>query len=117
MPEAGPALSPEDAKLLTLARATQARTGADEGACVRDLDGRTYAGATVDLPSLHVSALGVAVAMAAVGGSTGLEAALVLTDAEDVARDDLRILTDFAGSTVQVMRADARGQVVTIGAD
>ena len=40
-------LSAEDAKLVTLARATRARTGAAEGAAVRDLDGRTYAGATV----------------------------------------------------------------------
>ena len=46
-------LSAEDAKLVTLARATRARTGAAEGAAVRDLDGRTYAAATVALPSLQ----------------------------------------------------------------
>ena len=40
-------LTAEDAKLVTLARATRARTGAAEGAAVRDLDGRTYAAATV----------------------------------------------------------------------
>ena len=40
-------LSAEDAKLVTLARATRARTGAAEGAAVRDQDGRTYAAATV----------------------------------------------------------------------
>ena len=44
-------LPPEDNKLVVLARATRARTGAAEGAALRDLDGRTYAGATVDLPS------------------------------------------------------------------
>ena len=42
----------EDNKLVVLAKATRARTGAAQGAAVRDLDGRTYAGATVDLPSL-----------------------------------------------------------------
>ena len=42
-----PDLSPEDQKLVTLARATMARTGAPEGAAVRDLDGRTYAAAAV----------------------------------------------------------------------
>ena len=42
---------PEDAKLVTLARSTRARTRRREGACVRDQDGRTYAGATVDLPT------------------------------------------------------------------
>ena len=67
------ALSAEDRKLVTLARATRARTGAAEGAAVRDSDGRTYAAATVDLPSLQVSALGVCVAMAVASGSTGLE--------------------------------------------
>ena len=47
----------EDRKLVTLARSTRARTRAAEGACVRDQDGRTYAGATVDLPSLGLTAV------------------------------------------------------------
>ena len=64
-------LSAEDAKLVTLARATRARTGAAEGAAVRDLDGRTYAAASVSLPSLSVSALGVCIAMAISSGSRG----------------------------------------------
>ena len=46
-------LSAEDAKLVTLARATMARTGAAAGAAVRDLDGRTYAASSVSLPSLR----------------------------------------------------------------
>jgi hypothetical protein len=71
-------LSAEDRKLVTLARATRARVGAAEGAAVRDTDGRTYAAATVDLPSLHVSALQVCVAMAISSGSRGLEAGVVL---------------------------------------
>ncbi len=45
-------LDAEDAKLVTLARAARARIGAAEGAAVRDGDGRTYAGATVALPSI-----------------------------------------------------------------
>ena len=47
---------------------------------MRDLDGRTYAAATVDLPSLQVSALGVCVAMAVSSGCAGLEAAVLLGD-------------------------------------
>ena len=78
------ALAAEDKKLVTLARSTRARTRAAEGAAVRDADGRTYAAATVDLPSLQVSALGVCVAMAVASGATGLEAAVVLTDAAAV---------------------------------
>jgi hypothetical protein len=77
-PDSG--LDPEDAKLVTLARATRARTGARQGAAVRDADGRTYAAASVTLPSLDLSALQVAVAMAVSSGAPGLEAAVVLAD-------------------------------------
>jgi hypothetical protein len=71
-------LSAEDQKLVTLARSARARTGAAHGAAVRDTDGRTYVAATVDLPSLSLSALQVAVAMAVSSGALGLEAAVVL---------------------------------------
>jgi len=104
-------LSPEDAKLVTLARSTRARTRAAEGAAVRDGDGRTYAAATVDLPSLQVSAVGVCVAMAVSSGSRGLEAVVVLTDADAVAEVDLTVVRDFAGGGVVVHRGDPRGAV------
>ncbi len=73
-------LDAEDAKLVTLARSARARTGAAQGAAVRDGDGRTYVASTVDLPSLTLSALQVAVAMAVSSGAPGLEAAVVLGD-------------------------------------
>ena len=104
-------LSAEDRKLVTLARATRARTGAAEGAAVRDADGRTYAAATVALPSLQVSALGVCVAMAVASGAKGLEAAVVLTDATAVADADLAALRDLAGAGVVVHRGDPKGAV------
>jgi hypothetical protein len=104
-------LSAEDQKLVTLARATRARTDAAEGAAVRDLDGRTYAAATVALPSLAVSALGVCVSMAVSSGSRGLEAAVLLTGADAVALDDLAALRDFAGAGVPVHVGDVRGTV------
>jgi hypothetical protein len=104
-------LSAEDKKLVTLARATRARTGAAEGAAVRDTDGRTYAAATVDLPSLHVSALGVCVAMAVASGSKGLEAAVVLTGADSVTDADLAAVRDFAGAGVVVHRGDVKGVI------
>jgi hypothetical protein len=104
-------LSAEDAKLVTLARSARARTRAAEGAAVRDLDGRTYAGASVDLPSLQVSAVGVAVAMAVSSAASGLEAAVVLGDAPSPTEEDLAIVRDFAGSGVLVLRADPRGAV------
>ena len=104
-------LAPEDAKLVTLARATRARTGAAEGAAVRDADGRTYAAATVDLPSLQVSAIGVCVAMATASGAQSLEAAVVLGEAGGAREEDLAVLRDFAGPGVPVHHGDARGTV------
>lgn len=101
---------PEDTKIVTLARSAQARTRAAEGACVRDTDGRTYAGATVALPSLSVSAIGVAVSMAASSAAAGLEAVAVL-GRETVTEADLAIVRDFAGEGVPVYVAAADGTV------
>ena len=84
MPDISPAVSDlvtEDQKLVTLARSSRARVGALEGAAVRDQDGRTYAAASVALPSLAVTALQLAVASAAAAGATKLEAAAVVTEA------------------------------------
>jgi hypothetical protein len=103
-------LPAEDNKLVVLARATRARTGAAEGAALRDLDGRTYAGATVDLASLQVSAVGVVIAMAVASGSKGAEAVVVLTEGE-LAASDLSALRDFAGEGVPVHRGDPSGAV------
>ncbi|CAN5264108.1 MAG: cytidine deaminase [Nocardioides sp.] len=91
-------LAAEDAKLVTLARATRARTGAAEGAAIRDLDGRTYAAATVDMASLQVSAIAVAVSMAVASGSTGLEAVVLLTDEPTASDRDLAVIAEFAPS-------------------
>lgn len=104
-------LSAEDAKLVTLARATRARTAAAEGAAVRDLDGRTYAAASVELPSLRLAALEVCVAMAVASGARGLEAAVVLSEAVGGVAG-LAALRDFAGTGVAVHRGDHRGTVV-----
>lgn len=81
VPAAEGVLTAEDAKLVTLARGARARVGAVEGAAVRDQDGRTYAAATVVLPSLSVTALQLAVASAVAAGATKLEAAAVVTEA------------------------------------
>jgi hypothetical protein len=80
-PTASAELTAEDAKLVTLARGARSRVGAVEGAAVRDQDGRTYAGASVALPSLTVTALQLAVASAVAAGASRLEAAAVVTEA------------------------------------
>ena len=107
-------LSAEDRKLVTLARATRARVGAAEGAAVRDADGRTYAAATVDLPSLKVSAVQVCVAMAVTSGSQGLEAVVLLTDATAPTASDLAAVRDFGGDGVPVLLGDHRGTMGTV---
>jgi hypothetical protein len=99
-------LGPEDAKIITLARSARARTGAAEGAAVRDETGRTYTAATVALPSLRLSALQVAVAMAVSSGAVDLEAAAVVTDGEP----------DAAG-LVAVREVGAKAQVLVAGPD
>ena len=76
--EAADGLAPEDAKLVTLARSARARTGAAEGAAVRDDIGRTYAAATVDLTALQLTALQAAVAAAVSSGSRTIDAACVV---------------------------------------
>lgn len=103
---------PEDKKLVTLARSVRARTRATQGAAVRDTDGRTYAGATVALPSLQLSAVSVTVAMAVSSGSAGLEAVVVLGDEDAVLGNDLAVVRDFAGPDVPVHRVDGRGQLL-----
>ncbi|WDZ84775.1 cytidine deaminase [Micromonospora cathayae] len=74
-------LGAEDAKLVILARGARGRVGAVEGAAVRDQDGRTYAAASVALPSLTLTALQLAVASAVAAGASSLEAAVVVTEA------------------------------------
>ncbi len=103
---------PEDLKLVTLARSTRARTGAAEGACLRDTDGRTYAAATVDLPTLSLSAVQVAVAMAVSSGSKGLEAVVVLGDSAVLDEADLSVVRDFGGDDVPVHLAAPDGSIV-----
>lgn len=101
----------EDAKIITLARSARARNGAAEGAAVRDETGRTYVATTVDLPSLRLSALQVAVAMAVSSGATGLEAAALVGTAGDVTAADLAAVRDL-GVAAPVHLADPAGELV-----
>jgi hypothetical protein len=107
-------LDAEDAKLMTLARSARARTRAARGAAVRDTDGRTYVAADVTLPSLSLSALQVAVAMAVSSGALGIEAAVVfgadggddggISAVRDLAPDAAVYLVDASGALVRSPR-------------
>jgi hypothetical protein len=105
-------LSAEDAKLVTLARAARARVGAVEGAAVRDGDGRTYAAATVTLPSLSLTALQLAVASAAAAGAAKLEAAAVVTEASTVDPAGRAVVRDLS-ATAPLHLAGPDGVLIT----
>lgn len=109
-------LSSEDAKIVTLARAARARTGAAEGACVRDTDGRTYAATTVALPSLRLSALQAAVAAAVSSGAPGLEAAAVVTEADTLDTNGAAAVRDLTAGAVLIL-ADATGTIRSLATD
>jgi cytidine deaminase len=103
-------LTDEDAKLVTLARSARARTGAPEGAAVRDDIGRTYAACTVSLPALQLTALQAAVAAAVSSGAERLEAAAVFgeprheADAGDAAAAGLGVTAVIRAGTDGVVR-------------
>ena len=79
---------------------------------MRDQDGRTYAGATVDLPTLQLTAVQVAVAMAVTSGARSLEAVVVLGDAAVVNEADLSVVRDLSGAAVPVHLAAPDGTLV-----
>jgi hypothetical protein len=101
---------PEDLKIIALARAALARSNAGEAACVRDTDGRTYAGVRVELPHLMISAISVAVAMAVSSGASGLEA-VALAGNDAPSPYDLAVITDLGGQAVVVWSVDPAGSV------
>jgi hypothetical protein len=98
----------EDTKIITLARAARARVASAEGAAVRDETGRTYAAAAVALPSLRLSALRLAVAMAVSSGASRLEAAALVSDSDTADPADLVVLRDL-GPSVTLFLAGTDG--------
>jgi hypothetical protein len=106
-------LDSEDQKIITLARSARARTGAAEGAAVRDTDGRTYAATTVALSSLRLTALQAAVAAAVASGAEGLEAAAVVTASPVLSAESVAAVREL-GATAAVFRADLAGAVVAV---
>lgn len=92
--------SADDAKLETLARAVRARTGASAAAAARDDLGRTYVAASVELPSLRLSAVQVLAAVALSSGTDRLDTVLVLGGAGELSEDDRTVLDDLSVATV-----------------
>ncbi len=70
----------EDVKLHTLAKAARQRNNAAQTAALRDGTGRTHVGNSINLNSLKLDALQVALAMALSSGTDQIEAAVVVGD-------------------------------------
>ena len=100
----------EEAKLITLARGARSRVFATEGAAVRDDTGRTYSASVVVLPSLQLSALELAVAVAVSSGAQGVEAAVVCAGSAEF--DGIDALRDLAGEGIPILVVDARGDEI-----
>ena len=105
-------LSEVESKLFRLARSARARAEAAEGAAVVDETGRTYSGATVALPQLQISALGLAVASAAAAGARELTGAVVVGLGGAVASADAEVFADLAGSGAALVRCAADQRVL-----
>ena len=65
--------NPEDNKLVTLATATLARSGAAQAAALRDNTGRTYVAINITSPSLNLDAFEAVLTVALASGITGIE--------------------------------------------
>jgi hypothetical protein len=103
---------PEDVKIITLARSARARVASAEGAAVRDETGRTYAAAAIALPSLRLSALHLAVAMAVSSGATSLEAAALVNDGDQPDSRDLAAVRELGPDAI-IFHAAPDGRVLS----
>lgn len=104
--------NPEDLKLVTLARAARARIGSTAGAAVRDQDGRTYSGASVQLANASISAVQLAVATALASGARSLEAVVLL--GEKFAESDLDVSRAVLQDSGLLIECAANGDVVSV---
>ncbi len=108
-------LEPDDAKLVTLARAARARNGTVEGAAVRDDTGRTYVATSVALPSLTLTAVQAAVVIAVASGASALEAVAHVTGAADFPTSDRVAAADVGGEPAFIL-ASYDGAASVVGA-
>ncbi len=69
---------PEDAKLETLAFATQRRTASTQAAALRDSTGRTYVAINISTSSLSLDAIAAVFTVAMASQISGIEAVIVV---------------------------------------
>jgi hypothetical protein len=102
--------TPEDDKLVTLAKGARSRVQAETGAALRDETGRTYASAQVSVGHLVLSAVEVVVAQAVASGSTGVEA-VVLCAGSGFSPSDIALVKEFAGTGVPLHHVTDAGDI------
>jgi hypothetical protein len=101
--------NPEDDKLVTLARNTLARSGAQQAAALRDTTGRTYVAINVASPALNLDAFEAVLTVALASGITGIESVV----ATGVKPANIAAIRSFA-ATATIFYLDADGQEHTL---
>lgn len=101
--------NPEDAKLVTLATATLARSGADQAASLRDNTGRTYVAINVVSPSLTLDAFEAVLTVALASGITGIES-VVATGSQPA---NIQAIKDFS-PTASIFFVDSNGSAIAL---
>jgi hypothetical protein len=101
--------NPEDDKLVTLARNTLARSGAQQAAALRDTTGRTYVAINVASPALNLDAFEAVLTVALASGITGIES-VVATGAKPA---NIAAIRSFA-ATATIFYIDSDGQEHTL---
>ena len=101
--------NPEDAKLITLATSTLARSGATQAAALRDTTGRTYVAVNVTSPSLNLDAFEAVLTVALASGITGIES-VVAAGSQPA---NVKAIKDFA-STATVFFVSASGETISL---
>lgn len=100
---------PEDAKLETLARATQRRTGSKQSAALRDSTGRTYVAIDVSTPSFSVDCLAAVFTVAMASQISGIEAIVVVGDGSV----NVALAREYAPNCL-VWRIDKSGEIAKL---
>jgi hypothetical protein len=99
----------EDAKLLTLATSTLARSNANQAAALRDTTGRTYVAVNVTSPSLNLDAFEAVLTVALASGITGIES-VVAAGSQPA---NVKAIKDFA-PTATVFFVSASGETISL---
>lgn len=96
----------EDAKLETLARATQRRTGSEQAAALRDSTGRTYVAINISTSTLQLDSIAAVFTVAMASQISGIEAVVVVGQGHF----DVSPLREFASNCL-IWRIDTDGEI------